>query len=81
MFLSSVARLITSCFFSGDGDFTSLVAAVQRKGLKVTVISTMKTTPPMIADNLRRVADHFIDLATIKDEIARDRPDQQDQTQ
>ncbi|TLX16839.1 NYN domain-containing protein [Rhizobium sp. MHM7A] len=61
---------------SGDGDFTALVAAVQRKGLKVTVVSTMKTTPPMIADNLRRVADQFIDLATIKDEIARDRPDQ-----
>jgi uncharacterized LabA/DUF88 family protein len=62
--------------FSGDGDFTSLVGAVQRKGLKVTVISTVKTTPSMISDDLRRVADHFIDLATIKDEICRDRPDQ-----
>jgi len=64
--------------FSGDGDFTSLVAAVQRKGVKVTVISTMKTNPPMIADELRRVADHFIELAEIKDQISRNRPDQQD---
>jgi uncharacterized LabA/DUF88 family protein len=61
--------------FSGDGDFTSLIAAVQRKGKKVTVISTLKTSPPMIADDLRRVADHFIELASIKDEIARDRTD------
>ena len=61
--------------FSGDGDFTSLVSAVQRKGIKVTVISTMRTTPPMIADDLRRAADHFIDLETIKGQIARDRPD------
>lgn len=57
--------------FSGDGDFTALVEAVQRKGLKVTVISTTKTTPPMIADELRRVADHFIDLTTIREEICR----------
>lgn len=61
--------------FSGDGDFTSLITAVQRKGKKVTVISTLKTSPPMIADDLRRVADHFIELASIKDEIARDRTD------
>lgn len=65
--------------FSGDGDFAPLVAAVQRKGVKVTVISTMKTTPPMIADDLRRTADHFIELATIKDQISRDRPEPQDQ--
>jgi uncharacterized LabA/DUF88 family protein len=64
--------------FSGDGDFTSLVAAVQRKGVKVTVISTMKTTPPMIADELRRVADHFIDLTTIIDHFSRDRPEKVD---
>ncbi len=61
--------------FSGDGDFTSLVSAVQRRGVKVTVISTMKTSPPMIADDLRRVADHFIDLEAIRSQIARDRPD------
>jgi len=41
--------------FSGDGDFRSLVEAVQRKGRKVSVISTLSTQPPMIADELRRL--------------------------
>ena len=48
--------------FSGDGDFRSLVEAVQRKGRKVSVVSTLTTQPPMIADELRRQADHFVDL-------------------
>src|SRR5215203_6552099 len=48
--------------FSGDGDFRSLVEAVQRKGRKVSVISTLSTQPPMIADELRRQADYFVDL-------------------
>ncbi|CAD7044145.1 NYN domain-containing protein [Pseudorhizobium endolithicum] len=58
--------------FSGDGDFTTLVEALQRKGRKVSVVSTMATQPPMIADDLRRQADHFIDLASLKAEIGRD---------
>ncbi len=58
--------------FSGDGDFRSLVEAVQRKGRKVSVVSTLSTQPPMIADELRRQADHFIDLATMKSKIGRD---------
>ncbi len=57
--------------FSGDGDFTTLVEALQRKGRKVSVISTMATQPPMIADDLRRQADHFIDLLSLK---SRNRP-------
>lgn len=57
--------------FSGDGDFTTLVEALQRKGRKVSVVSTMATQPPMIADDLRRQADHFIDLASLKAEIGR----------
>jgi len=48
--------------FSGDGDFKSLLAAVQRKGVRVTVISTIKSSPSMISDDLRRQADHFCDL-------------------
>ena len=48
--------------FSGDGDFRSLVEAVQRKGVRVSVISTITTQPPMVADELRRQADEFIDL-------------------
>ncbi len=57
--------------FSGDGDFRSLVEALQRKGRKVSVVSTLSTTPPMIADDLRRQADHFIDLVSLKAEIGR----------
>ena len=58
--------------FSGDGDFTTLVEALQRRGRKVSVVSTMSTQPPMIADDLRRQADHFIDLLSLKGEIGRD---------
>ncbi|WP_322883360.1 NYN domain-containing protein (plasmid) [Sinorhizobium medicae] len=57
--------------FSGDGDFTTLVETLQRKGRKVSVVSTMSTQPPMIADELRRQADHFIDLASLRSEIDR----------
>ena len=58
--------------FSGDGDFRSLVEAVQRKGRKVTVVSTLQSQPPMIADELRRQADTFIELADLRGEIGRD---------
>jgi uncharacterized LabA/DUF88 family protein len=58
--------------FSGDGDFRSLVEAVQRRGRKVSVISTLSTQPPMIADELRRQADHFVDLLTLQPKIGRD---------
>ena len=58
--------------FSGDGDFRTLVEALQRRGRKVSVVSTMSSQPPMISDDLRRQADHFIDLATLKAEVGRD---------
>lgn len=57
--------------FSGDGDFRRLVEAVQRRGVRVTVVSTIKTNPPMIADELRRQADNFIDLVSISEHVAR----------
>lgn len=57
--------------FSGDGDFTKLVEALQRKGRKVSVVSSVATQPPMIADDLRRQADNFIDLVSLKAEIGR----------
>ena len=46
--------------------------ALQRKGRKVTVVSTLQTQPPMIADDLRRQADHFVDLATLAKKVGRD---------
>jgi uncharacterized LabA/DUF88 family protein len=57
--------------FSGDGDFRRLVEAVQRKGVRVTVVSTVKSSPPMVADELRRQADRFFDLSALAGEIAR----------
>jgi uncharacterized LabA/DUF88 family protein len=61
--------------FSGDGDFRPLVQSVQRKGVRVTVISTISTQPPMIADELRRQADVFIDLQDLSEKIGRDSGD------
>ncbi len=58
--------------FSGDGEFRYLVEALQRKGKKVTVASTVKTKPPMIADELRRQADHFMELANLSQSVRRD---------
>jgi uncharacterized LabA/DUF88 family protein len=58
--------------FSGDGDFRSLVEAVQRRGVRVTVVSTVSTQPPMVADELRRQADSFIDIVTLQNKIGRD---------
>jgi uncharacterized LabA/DUF88 family protein len=58
--------------FSGDGDFRRLVEAVQRKGRRVSVVSTIRTQPPMIADELRRQADNFIELEELKAVIMRE---------
>ena len=58
--------------FSGDGDFRSLVEALQHKGKRVSVISTLTTNPPMVADELRRQADQFIELTDLQHEISRD---------
>src|SRR6185295_3115944 len=58
--------------FSGDGDFRSLVEAVQRRGVRVTVVSTISTQPPMVADELRRQADVFLDIVELQPKIGRD---------
>ncbi|MHB2265774.1 LabA-like NYN domain-containing protein [Aliihoeflea sp. PC F10.4] len=58
--------------FSGDGDFRTLVDALQRKGRKVTIASTTTSTPPMISDDLRRQADHFIEISALKGAIGRE---------
>ncbi len=57
--------------FSGDGDFRAVVEAVQRKGARVTVVSTVKSQPPMASDDLRRQCDSFVDLADLGDIIGR----------
>jgi uncharacterized LabA/DUF88 family protein len=57
--------------FSGDGDFLPAIEAVQRKGMRVSVVSTIKSNPPMIADDLRRAADNFIELSDLASLIGR----------
>ncbi|MDE2229408.1 MAG: NYN domain-containing protein [Alphaproteobacteria bacterium] len=61
--------------FSGDGDFRRLVDAVQKKGVRVTVVSTIRSAPPMVADELRRQADMFIELQDLAPQIMRHRED------
>jgi len=57
--------------FSGDGDFKRLVEAIQRKGVRVTVVSTIKSSPPMVSDELRRQADNFVELMELSPHIQR----------
>ena len=57
--------------FSGDGDFRRLIEAVQRKGVRVTVVSTIRSSPPMVADELRRQADTFLELQDLASSIMR----------
>ena len=60
--------------FTGDGDFRSLVEALQQKGKRVSIVSTLETQPAMVADELRRQADQFIDLASLESSISRKHP-------
>ncbi len=57
--------------FSGDGDFRRLVEAIQRKGLRVSIVSTVRSHPPMVADELRRQADSFVELQDLREDITR----------
>jgi uncharacterized LabA/DUF88 family protein len=70
--MEMVACIDHVVIFSGDGDFRRLVEAVQRRGKRVSVVSTIRTQPPMVADELRRQADNFIELDELKSQIARD---------
>jgi uncharacterized LabA/DUF88 family protein len=64
-------RLDHVVLFSGDGDFRPLVEALQRQGVRVSVVSTIRSQPPMIADELRRQADNFIELDELREVIGR----------
>lgn len=64
-------RIDHAILFTGDGDFTHLVRTLQRRGVRVTVVSTIETQPIMIADELRRAADTFIDLLTLAPSVSR----------
>jgi uncharacterized LabA/DUF88 family protein len=69
--LDLVPHLDHVVLFSGDGDLRRLVESVQRRGVRVTVVSTIRTQPAMIADELRRQADAFLDLAELAEHFTR----------
>src|ERR1700751_1558456 len=79
--MEMAAHMDHMVLFSGDGDFRSLVEAVQRKGVRVSVLSTNVTQPAMVADELRRQADDFIDLAHLAPKIGRDPAERMDRAQ
>ena len=64
--------------FSGDGDYKPLIESLQRQGVRVSVVSTIRTQPPMIADELRRQADNFIELDGLRDVVGRPPKDDDD---
>ncbi len=69
--LELAPRIDHAVLFSGDSDFRRLVEAVQRHGVRVSVVSSIRTNPPMVADELRRQADQFLELAEIGAEFTR----------
>ena len=69
--LELAPRIDHAVLFSGDSDFRRLVEAVQRQGVRVSVVSSIRTSPPMVADELRRQADQFLELAEIAPEFTR----------
>ncbi|MEL6956336.1 MAG: NYN domain-containing protein [Pseudomonadota bacterium] len=73
--LAVADRIDHAVLFSGEGDFRRLVEALKAQGVRVTVISTVKSQPPMVADELRREADAFVDLQDMAELIARPRRD------
>src|SRR5579872_6877191 len=81
--LEMAAHVNHVVLFSGDGDFRRLVEATQRKGVRVSVVSTIRSAPPMIADELRRQADIFVELQELAPSIMRvhHRDDSQRQAQ
>ncbi|MFN4092684.1 MAG: NYN domain-containing protein [Brevundimonas sp.] len=76
--LGLAPHLDHAVLFSGDGDFRRLVQAVQEQGTRVSVVSTLKSQPPMASDDLRRQADAFIDLADVVAEFGRPKPTRDD---
>ena len=69
--LEMAKRVDHIVLFSGDGDFRRLIEAVQRKAVRVSVVSTLRSSPPMLADELRRQTDTFIELQDLAPQIAR----------
>jgi uncharacterized LabA/DUF88 family protein len=71
--LDTCDRIDHIVLFSGDGGYRRAIEAVQRRGVRVSVVSTVKSSPPMAADELRRQADSFVELADLKADVERPR--------
>jgi uncharacterized LabA/DUF88 family protein len=69
--LTLAPRLDHAVILTGDGDLRRMVEAVQHQGVRVTVLSTIRTQPAMVSDDLRRQADQFMDLADLAPDITR----------
>jgi uncharacterized LabA/DUF88 family protein len=57
---------------SGAGELRPAVAAVQRRGVHVTLISALNARPPLLDPELHRQADTVEDLRSMAPAIARD---------
>ena len=62
---------MAASWWDPDGDFRPLVESLQRQGIRVSVVSTIRSQPPMIADELRRQADNFIELDELREVVGR----------
>lgn len=71
MELAKTGRLDHVVLFIGDGDFRSLIDGLQRCGVRVSVVSTTRSQPPMVSDELRRAADNFVELDELRDVIGK----------
>lgn len=69
--MQATAFIDHAFLFSGDGDFRAAIEAVQRRGMRVSVVSTIKSNPPMASDDVRRAADNFVDLVDLANLIGR----------
>ena len=76
--LNHAANLDHIVLFSGDGDFAATLCELRRRGVRTTVVSTLESKPPMLADELRRAADNFVDLADMEAMVGRPRRESYD---
>ncbi|MGB3455235.1 MAG: NYN domain-containing protein [Litorimonas sp.] len=67
--------------FSGDGDFKAAVEAVQKLGVRVTVVSSLAIKPSLLADELRRQADGFIEIDDLEREVGRPKREREDRSE
>lgn len=71
--LELAPHLDTIVLITGDDAFKPLVAAVQARGITVSVVSTLKSKPAMVGNALRRQADEFIEIVSMLPRIALER--------